>query len=388
LRAQILCEKELGLGLSIADRKNRVRYPSIAKRAIAVKMTAESLSEEMRVLYVAMTRARDRLIMTYAAENLQSDLQDIAQRMDFDRGKLLCRDVSCPGEWVLLTAMHRTEAGELFVLGGSPAQTHSSDVPWYITVSEAPETSMQKTESEIPMQKMPENTEAILKAALAYQYPHMAATKAPSKQTATGRKGRVKDEEAAEHTQEPKEILRQWRKPTFLGEMAHGKTYGNAMHAALQYIRYAACGSADAVQEEIVRLVQDGFLSEEQGKMVNCEKIAAFFATPIGAKLRTGTEHLREFKFSILDNGSHYGEELGEEQVLLQGVVDCALLESDGITVVDFKTDYVTEETLDAVVERYRPQVQTYADALSRIFLQPVKAQLLYLFHLDRFVSI
>ena len=105
LRAQILCDKELGLGLSVADTVNRVRYPSLAKRAIAVKMRSESISEEVRVLYVAMTRARDRLIMTYALKNLDTNLQQKTQRYDFDGGELLCRGASCLGDWVMLEAI-------------------------------------------------------------------------------------------------------------------------------------------------------------------------------------------------------------------------------------------------------------------------------------------
>lgn len=142
------------------------------------------------------------------------------------------------------------------------------------------------------------------------------------------------------------------------------------------------------MQEEIRRLVEQRFLTEEQGRAVNCEKIAAFFATPVGQKLRSGTPHLREFKFSILDDSSHYGEGLEEEKVLLQGVVDCALVEPDGITVVDFKTDRVTAETLAAVKERYAVQVKTYGEALRRIYEMPIKAQYLYFFHIDAFVEI
>ena len=74
--------------------------------------------------------------------------------------------------------------------------------------------------------------------------------------------------------------------------------------------------------------------------------------------------------------------------MLLQGVVDCALIEADGITIIDFKTDFVTEETLTDLVDRYRMQVQTYADALSRIYQKPVKESYLYFFRLNRFVSV
>ena len=388
LRAQILCDKELGLGLSVADGVNRIRYPSVAKRAIAVKMTAESLSEEMRVLYVAMTRARDRLIMTYASKSLESDLQDMALRMDFDGGDLLCRDVVCPGEWVLLAAMQRIEAGQLHAMGGKPDQTHIGEYPWKIAVSQAPESLDTTSSLEEKTLPMPQGAEEKLEKALCFRYPHTEATQAPSKQTATGRKGRVKDEEAAQDTEEPKHPDRSWRQPSFLSDKVEGKHYGSAIHAAMQYIRYENCGSPDMVRAEVARLAEQGFLKQSYAQAVDCESIAAFFATEIGSKLRTGAAHLREFKFSILDDGSQYGEGLEGEQVLLQGVVDCALLEEDGITVLDFKTDYVTEETVAARAEHYRPQVLTYADALSRIYEMPIKASLLYFFRLNRFIAL
>ena len=384
LQAQILCDKDLGLGLSVADLQNRLRYPSAAKRAIMVKAAQQSLSEEMRVLYVAMTRARDRLIMTYAVKNLQSDLQDIAMRMNYDDGCLICMDAVCPGEWVLLAAMHRTEAWELHTLGGKPDVTTVSPFPWKICVSEAPEETVhaelegKESEAVRPEDKLQ------LKQAVSFRYPWIAATQAPSKQTATDRKGRFKDAEVTEDTQEPFHLARNWRNPSFLAAETAGKQYGNAVHAAMQYIRYENCRSLDAVQQEVQRMVTEGFLTVEQGELVNCEKIMQFFSTEPGCKLRSGVPCLREFKFSILDDGRNYGDGLEGEKVLLQGVVDCALLEEDGITIIDFKTDSVTEETADIAVRKYFSQIQTYAEALSRIYEMPVKARYLYFFRLDR----
>ena len=121
--------------------------------------------------------------------------------------------------------------------------------------------------------------------------------------------------------------------------------------------------------------------------MITPEQIATFFASELGQKLMCGCVE-REFKFSILQDGASFDPQLRGEQVLLQGVVDCALLEDDGITVLDFKTDYVTEDTIGGLVERYRPQVQTYANAMERIFQMPVKRALLYFFHIGRFVEI
>ena len=388
LRAQILCDRTLGLGLSSADTENRIRYPSLAKRAIAVKMASQSVSEEMRVLYVAMTRAKDRLVMTYASQCLAADLQDIALRRDFDGGRLLAQDATCMGDWVLLAAIGRREAGALHALGGRPAETVLSDHLWRIeTPAALMETQTASALSEdIP--DLPTGLEAQLQKALSFRYDHLPATHTPSKQTATGRKGRVKDAEAAEHAQPPKAPERNWRQPGILTPQSQGKRYGSAMHAAPQYLKYENCGDDQAVISEIQRLVTEGFLTQEQGDLVNTQKLALFFQTEPGRKLRSDAPCLREFKFSILDDGRHYGEGLEGEQILLQGVVDCALLEPEGITVIDFKTDRVTEETVHTIADRYSLQVQTYADALSRIYEMPVKRKLLYFFSLDRFIEL
>ena len=387
-RAPLLCHKELGLGLSVADTKNRIRYPTVAKRAVAMKMTAESLSEELRVLYVAMTRPRDRLIMTYSSRTLESDLQDIAMRIDFDGGKLLCADVVCPGEWVLIAAMQRTEAGELFALGGKPSLSRVSQIPWKIRVSEAPELGDGIGAPEELREQMPDGSAQMLRAGLSYRYPHPEATCSASKQTATGRKGRAVDEEAAENTPEPKPVKRSWRSPAFLSRKPNGAQYGTAVHAAMQYLSYEDCGDAQSIAGQISTLVEKGFLTQEQGSLVDCHMLARFFASEQGRRLRSGVSYIREFKFSILDDGQNYGEGLDGEQVLLQGVVDCAMIEEDSITILDFKTDHVTEETLPDLIARYAPQVVTYADALSRIYERPVGEKYLYFFKLDRLVPV
>ena len=385
-RANVLCHKQMGLGMSAADQTMRVRYPTIARRAIAAKIGEESVSEELRVLYVAMTRARDRLIMTYASNRLEKELTQIVQRMDSGCERILIREAVCPGEWVLLAALRRTEAGALFALCGKPASTVIGSHTWDVRVVSAPVLEAQ-SQSIVPDVSIPEATVEKLRQSLQFRYAYSAATVAPSKQTATQRKGRIKDAEAAEDTEEPKPISRTWRKPGFAQSQPQGKEYGNAVHAAMQYLDYAACGSEAAVSQELHRLVRERYLSEDQANMIPAKKIAAFFASELGRKLRQGSVE-REFKFSILEDGASCDPALAGELVLMQGVVDCLLVEEDGITVIDFKTDYVTEETLGSVSARYRPQVTTYSRAMERIYQRPVKQAYLYFFHLERFVEI
>ena len=207
--------------------------------------------------------------------------------------------------------------------------------------------------------------------------------------TATQRKGRSKDQEAAENAQDPHhQITHAWRTPSFVQQKIEGKTYGTAIHSVMQYIDYEKCMDVNSVDAQIKLLSDSGFITADAAEMADRKQIAAFFESPIGQKLRSGVPSVREFKFSILDDGENYADGLEGEQVLLQGVVDCAMIEDDGLTIIDFKTDYVTEESLPELVERYRIQVQTYAQAMKRIYQRNVKASYLYFFRLNRFVAI
>lgn len=369
-RAQVLCDKQLGLGLSCVDVKNRVRYPSIVKRAIAAKMTAENISEEMRVLYVAMTRARDRLIMTYAAPNIRQELSDISSRMGLSDTLLLTSEADCPGLWVLLTALKHKES-------------------WSVQIVKADSAEGVAQNEEIRIEcQLPSDAVDRLKSSLSYRYAYAAATQTPSKQTATQLKGRVKDQEVAEDTLESTRQQRNWRKPTFVQAEHSGRTYGTALHTVMQYVRYEACRDVNSVSCEIARLVNECYISKEQAAMINVQQIADLFATDLGKKLQSDHRVLREFKFSVLEDAASYWPEVEREQILLQGVVDCALIEDDGITIIDFKSDHVMTETVDATAEKYRPQISTYAKAMEKVFQMPVKSAQLYFFHINRFISI
>ena len=388
VREQVLCDQKLGLGLCCVDPVLRVRYPSIAKRAIAVKTVKDSISEEMRVLYVAMTRARDRLIMTYAAKNLQGELQDILLRDGMSPKELLTGYVNCPGEWILQTALKRTDAGEFIRLSGCSAEANFSEPAWHIQVVEAESLASAAVCDENEQAKLPSQIVDKLKSDLSYVYGHIPATKAPSKQTATQLKGREKDQEAAENANHEAYKGMTFRKPSFVKEQLGATEYGNAIHTFMQYVRYENCHSVENVRQEVKRLAEQRLLSEEQAQALNCDQIAAFFTSEVGSKLQDGCNVIREFKFSILDDGSRYVPGTDGESVLLQGVIDCAVIEEDGIVLLDFKSDRVTDETLSSVADNYRQQVMAYARALERIYRKPVKSAQLYFFRLNRFVSL
>lgn len=380
MQKAVLCHKDLGLGLSCVNQTQRVRFPSIAKRAIAARIAADSISEEMRVLYVAMTRARDRLIMTYAANKLHDRLEDIVLRMDMSEKELMTANVNCPGSWVLLTALRRTEAGAFFQLAGYPDSVCAQDDPWKIQVVCAPEAATAAAETSEQLTLLSDEVIEKMRRGLAFRYPYLSATQTPSKLTATQLKGRMKDQEAAEFADHQGQFAFHFRDPKIRTPQITGSDYGNALHAAMQYLDYSKCLSVEAIQNELDELTEREILSKEQIDLIDVQGIYRFLRSDLGQQLLDAKHILREFKFSILENAKTFIPDAADDMVLLQGVIDCAIIDEDGITIIDFKTDYVTQSSIAEKTQLYRSQVSIYASALSKIYAKPVKAAYLYFF--------
>jgi ATP-dependent helicase/nuclease subunit A len=385
---QVLCHKDLGLGLTFTDTTQRVSCPTIAKRAIAAKIRAESISEELRVLYVAMTRARDRLIMTYAARNLDDQLTDLALRLDLTVRDLITAQVSCPGTWVLLSALQRTEAGAFFNVSAKPDCSNVQEVPWKIQIKEVSDTQGFAEDTGPQYENLSSGIIEKMQKGLAFRYAHTASVSVPSKLTATQLKGRVKDQEAAEFAHTLQTQALSFRSPLHRNQAIRGTEYGNAMHNVMQYIDFNCCYSVEAIFENIAKMEAAGLISHATADVVDTGKIFRFFQSDLGQKVIGSKEVLREFKFSILEDASSYYNDIYDDQILLQGVIDCVLIEEEGITVLDFKTDFITDSNLEDKIAQYKPQVQTYAKALARIYEKPVIHTYLYFFSCEKFVNI
>ena len=381
---QLLRHKRLGLGLSYVNKGKRIRFPTIAKKAISKRLLSDGLSQEMLVLYVAMTRARDRLIMTYAVSNLQKQIAETVNRMDMSDPLLMTTSATCPGDWVLYAALHRSEAGALFQLGGYPQRRAVTELPWHIDTVDGGSLISESAAIEEKAAQIPADATSVIGNSLSFVYPHRNAASIPSKLTATELKGRQLDEEIAQNAQRAEDRYVRWRRPA---DAIQGATYGTALHAVMQFIRYDVCHSYEGIQLELERLVTEEFISREQAEAVDIQSILTFFETEIGRKAKSN-DVLREFKFTVLHNSSQYFANGSEDQILIQGVVDLAILDDDGIIIVDFKTDKVNEDTLDSVAQNYFLQVQSYAKALSEIYHMPVKKSLLYFFRMGKFIEV
>lgn len=389
LREEILVDDQLAIGCNRVDTQRFIRYPTLIKKSIERKKKKKMLSEELRILYVAMTRAKERLIMTYYSKNLEDELKKINLQLTRPLRDEVCAGVSNPGQWVLMTALCRTEAGELLNLVGGNAVSQVSELPWRIELHNlTAEQSEPGDAQHAPEKEQPVEIDAQAVSLAQYVYPYEAASVVPSKLTATQLKGRKQDQEISEGAWELKHHgAFQFRKPQFLRRGLTAAEKGTATHLFLQFAEYGKCRTEAGIRDELQRLRAQEFLTPEQAEAVEPQQLLHLFRSEIGSRLLFSAELRREFKFSLLMDAGQLGLDAAGEQVMLQGVVDCFVCEPDGITILDFKTDRIAGD-LHQRAAYYRPQLEAYGHALSRIYRQPVKRKLLYFFAAGEFVEI
>ena len=386
----VLTDEELLLGSNVVDLASRSYYHGLARRAIIDRKTAQTVSEEMRVLYVAMTRAKEQLIMTSCSAHYGSRLKKLLLRLSDPLGPWVSAAVRQPDEWILLAALCRTESGALFAECGPCVYSRVHQYPWLVTLQNVSPAApaARGTETEEAHAVRPLDRGQVLES-VAFRYAHEAATRLPAKLTATQLKGRGLDLEAAEEAPaRPEPSRKPWRTPQFLQDRPlTGREKGSATHLFMQFVRYESCTTREGIRQELVRMQAEKFLTPRQAEAVDAEKILALFSSELGNRILHADSLRREFKFSILADAAAYDPAAVGEQVMLQGVVDCFWQEPDGIVILDFKTDYIHGD-LQQKAAHYAPQLRAYAQALSRIYQCPVKKTVLYFFSAGREVEI
>lgn len=387
LMRPVLFHPVLGVGPRGLDRERMVEYPTLARQAVARQLEREMMAEELRLLYVAMTRAREKLILTLALPEGADALERLGEFLPVS--PLSLEQQKSVGAWVLLHALTRPEGDALRALAGVPEVAAEGlgpawDIHWVDGTPLGQARKVEVTYNDLPREEVEDET---LRARLAWAYPNRAAADLPSKLTATQIKGRVLDQEAAEETAQPSRRGRPITRPNFITE-ERGLTpaqRGTALHLAMQYLPLDTAGSSEAVEAELDRLTEAGFLTRLQREAVEPERLAAFLTSPLGRGMAAvGEQCRREFKFSVLDSALNYFPEGKGEEILLQGVIDAWFEEEDGtVTVVDFKSDQVRPGKERLRAEEYRPQLNAYSLALSAILGKPVSRQVLWFFATD-----
>ncbi|MGN1194392.1 MAG: helicase-exonuclease AddAB subunit AddA [Acutalibacteraceae bacterium] len=369
-----------GIGLVLRDSETLAEYPTVSHKAVKLSIKNDTVSEEMRVLYVAMTRAAEKLIMVGSLKNPESTLSRYAININPDSRKITPFASSMAsgfGEWILTAALRNESCENLRDIAGigNEAVLHSDAILRSFVVK--PEkVQAEEAESETAVSVDPKLLK-LIHDRCEYRYEYEPLSLAVSKRSASQVDKNFIDREYFASS-----------RPAFLSE--DGLTAaqrGTATHSFMQYADYDK--AKVSVKDEIRRLVENGIIAENEGRAINVRAVEKFFESDLYKRISESQLVMREKKFTVSVPAYEIYPELAtfpEEEVLIQGIADCVFLENGKLTVVDYKTDSL--DTEEEFIEKYRSQVMTYRRALSLCTGYEVGKTLLYSFRLAREIAV
>ena len=406
LSNSILFHEELGFGPDFVNLKNRNSYSTLAKEAIKKRIRLETLSEEMRILYVAFTRAKEKLIITGATRDLDKSIKNWVSAASLDENIILPSEVlkgKSYLDWIAMAICKHRQGEELREQCGASRELIVDDFSnWDVQMWRKSDILGDKNLD--PVDKIEENTLNItatnisvdkeIKRRLGYKYQYEEGSILPSNVSVSDLKRKdlqYEDEAETLEVFREKEII----KPKFLQE-EKGFTAaekGTLMHYVMLRLDFDRVGSVAEIKKQIEELVLNKSLTEKEAKVIRYTKIFNFFKSDLGKRILKAHEEgrmvHRELPFfteiSSLDINPELNKEIYQnEKIRLQGIIDGFFKEEDGIVLFDYKTDYLEEGNEDEIIERYMVQMKYYKEALEKVTESRVKEVYLYLFALDK----
>jgi ATP-dependent helicase/nuclease subunit A len=422
MNKKILLHQDLGFGPDFVDHKRRIFYSTAAKQALKFKIKTESLSEEMRVLYVAFTRAKEKLIITGAVRDLDKTIKRWCSSLEIDDERLPAYEILRGKnylDWIGAALIRHKDCTLLRQIGGweqqyssilgkiSPVTKDTStgeDTLWQIKLWTKKDISNSTREAEQKEQDFLREIEALdaetvnseyvqdIQRRLEWGYPYQMSAKLPTKMSVTELKRHFNTEFSDEYAV-PVFVPTLVKRPMFLEE-TKGLTAaekGTILHFVMQHLDLDRVTTVKDIELQIGAMVANELLTEQQAKSVNLYKVKSFFDSDLGIRLLKTyqSNHIngvkREVPFNIELECAALYRELDQDlyrgdTILIQGIIDCYFEEWGELVLIDYKTDYAANGTTNLIKDKYRIQIDYYAKALEKITGKSVKEKYIYLF--------
>ena len=408
----LIVDMDLGVAVDYVDSVRRIKNKTLRRAVLSAKMKEDNLAEELRVLYVALTRAREKLILT-AVLDKADEKWELAQMTGQER--LTYLDFCEAGSYMdfLLPILPKTG---IAVKTLRTEDLAAEELGEQLRMGDRREQLRLIACGETPLTGDPEENERklmYLRERFAYQYPHPGLQKLYTKTTVSELKiaAMAEKDEAAFHTFEEKEVV-----PYIPGfrreqEKVSGAVRGNAFHRTMElldftylftesglftgcpnnYEEYRRGLDKNRLQNRLEEFLQRETISlrltEEYAKAVSLPKILNFLEQELAYRMWRAQEQgllYREQPFVLGIDAKRLDPDLPEgEKVLIQGIIDVFFIEDGEIVLLDYKTDVI--DSLEALWNRYNVQIQYYEEALTKLMQMPVKERILYSFYLEKY---
>ena len=414
-RKSILYHHDLGYGPELVDYKRRISYPSIAKEALKSRINIENLSEEMRVLYVAFTRPKEKLIITGSSRDINKSITSWSNGIDsngpISKYKILKGKSFL--DWIMPSVLKHKDLENIREMADIEIE-HISNHPskwetkvWYKedvileNKEDEEEECVRDTLENLDIDKPSTSYYEKIKEKLDYKYRYEAATEKPASISVTEIKKiqNSYEEELAQDIFNNNIVL---KKPLFMQEESEdkitGAEKGSIVHLIMELIDFNKINTIDEIKEQINKFINKNIITEKQSTVINPYKIYKFFKSNIGQRMLKSSFVKREqaiyaqikikdvyiYEDLIKDNSSNYDD----ETIMLRGIIDAYFEEDEKIVIVDYKTDFVNNENREEVISRYKKQLDLYAEVLENLTGKKVKEKYIYLFGIDEDILI
>lgn len=395
-RSRVVLHPKLGIGLDVVDLERRTRCPSIIKKVIQSEETVDTLAEELRVLYVAYTRAKEKLIITGSIANRERRFVWYKMACDTEEQVLpyyrRCK-VSSYWDWVLPAVLRLKESKVIRMEIWNALRVVQGEIEREVAGDIKRQVLEQWDTERVYQSEMEQN----LNEQFGYRYPYEYSRNQKLKFTVSELKKRMYQEEQSEEELENlgEELYKEPEVvpliPKFLQEEEEltGALRGTAYHRVLELLRFKQITEdygEDELVKELLAYVKAGKLGEDEAGCIRSRDILRFLHSTSGRRMIQAARAEKMFKeqpFVLgVDETEVYPEGTKGELVLVQGIIDVYFEEADGLVVLDYKTDKIF--SAEELAERYHAQLDYYARALEQMTGKKVKEKIIYSFTLGK----
>ncbi|MDD3338839.1 MAG: helicase-exonuclease AddAB subunit AddA [Lachnospiraceae bacterium] len=392
LNKEVIAHPQYGISSTYVNYKDRVKAPTLMKMILRQSLKQENLGEELRVLYVAMTRAKEKLILTGTISNLDKKLAEYGSvrcRREEPLSLTMLSEASCYWSWILPALMRAEGKVDILQRRIAPEDLVVEEIAHETSHALAREALLHWDCEQIYDEAMHET----LQERFAYAYPFHKQRDIPVKASVSElKKQSMQDEETFDYYKE--EPITPCI-PKFLQESQQslsGAGRGTVYHKFMELLDYAQVAHEEQLAAQIEQLVQKGRMQEEETHCIQLQDFQLFVKGPLGKRMgaaQAAHQLYREQPFVLGVPANTMRPEWSQsETILVQGIIDAFFYEGENIVLVDYKTDRVGPEGGQELVEKYHVQLEYYAEALERLTGKTVSEKIIYSFTLGESIQV
>lgn len=382
-RPLIQKHNKLGIAIKILDKEKLKKYTSLSFEAIRLKNKKELISEEMRMLYVALTRAKEKLIIVGTMKDAKKNIHKLAQNILLDTTNKYYVTFKSNSylDWLIIALIEHDCLKDFRIQNNLSIQS-KKDISQgrikFLIKGYNENVNCNIDNKKIHTSKSDEDLKLKLYERFNFIYDRYELIKLPAKVTVTKL---AKKQQVREYSLSNLDDILSTNKIT-------REKKGTILHRFMQFADFD--NARNDIYEEINRLIVQKFMTKDECDYLDIDSIKLFLQSDLFKQMQKSKEVKREYKFLYFINAGEIDYNLSEkfkkEKVLLQGIADCLIFEDDGIIIVDYKTDQTNNEQV--LHDRYQYQIKLYSDAISKAFKQKVKQGVIYSLYLNKSIEI